>query len=108
MSAEDNLRVPPKKYMDPNASKYFKVQWAAVEDPYLQPGVVIDTSTWDITVAPDSGLIIVLGEESNTTTDAIVKVATPTAGLVYWLTNHCLFSDGTEDDQSIIIIGREM
>lgn len=108
LTAEDNLRIPPKKYMDPNAAKFFKVEWANEDDPYLADGVVIDESEWNITVAPDEGLTIIPGEESNTTTDAIVKVTGPTPGVAYWLTNHCAFSDGTEDDQSIIIIGKEM
>lgn len=102
MSVDDNLRVPPLKFKDPEAVKDYQVNWAG----YLSSGVTIALSTWAITVDPDSALAI--DSESNTATTATVILSGGAVGAKYWVTNHCVFSDGTEDDQSIIMMIKEM
>lgn len=107
MTADDNLRKPPKKYKDPDAVKDYSVNWL----PWLtrEDGTVTDaleTSVWLITVAPDESLTV--DSDSFTSPDTTVWLSGGTPGQSYWVTNRVTTIEGRTDDQSVIIVIKEM
>lgn len=112
MTAQDNLRTPETKYKDPQAVKPYGVDWSA----YLSPTDSITSSTWSITVGDDALVINATSlfaspEQETRQDDPLMSQIWLSGGVVskaYWVTNHMVSDEGIEDDQSIIIVIKEM
>jgi hypothetical protein len=92
MAVETHL--PPK---DPAGIIDYGVRWTN----WLPSGDTISSSSWTV----PAGLVKV--SEANTTTDAIIFLASGTVGQIYEVTNRIATAGGRQNDQTISILIEE-
>jgi hypothetical protein len=90
------------KLKDPDAILDYGFNWQAEEDPYLEQGDSIATSTWSV-AAPDNNLTIGSSSIDTTQTITIVWISAGTLGVVYTLTNQITTAAGRTDNRSMFI-----
>lgn len=91
MTAETHFTKDPAGIID------YTVRWSS----WLASGDTISSSNW--TVPPG----IVKVSEANTTTDAVIFLASGTVGQIYEVTNRIITAGGRQNDQTISILIEE-
>ena len=93
----------PTRVKDPQDRLDYGFDWAVAppDGPWLSDGDTITSSTWTITLAPDSALVI--DTSDNTTTVTRVWLSGGTLGQDYQVTNHVTTAQGRQRDRSIYI-----
>jgi len=86
------IHLPPK---DPHGIIDYTVRWTS----WLPSGDIISSSSWSL---PDPEIVKV--SEANTTTDAIIFLASGTVGQIYDVTNRIVTAGGRQNDQTISIL----
>jgi hypothetical protein len=89
MTAETHFTKDPAGIID------FTIRWTS----WLPSGDAISSSEW-LLPAPE----IVKVSEANTTTDAIIFLASGTLGVIYPVTNRIVTAGGRQNDQTISIL----
>lgn len=82
---------------DPGASIDYAVDWSA---GYLA-GQVITTSLWQVEPAESGGVVVAAGSAMPGKTQA--TIAGGVAGRVYRVTNRVIFSDGRNDERTLVV-----
>jgi hypothetical protein len=82
---------------DPQGIIDYTIRWTS----WLPSGDTISTSTWTV----PAGIVKV--SEANTTTDAIIFLASGTVGVIYPVTNRIVTAGGRQNDQTISILIEE-
>lgn len=82
---------------DPDGIIDYTVRWTS----WLPSGDTILSSTWIIPAIP-AGIVKV--SEANTTTDAVIFLASGTVGIIYEPTNRVVTIGGRQNDQTISIL----
>jgi hypothetical protein len=85
---------------DPQAKLPYSLDWSQVLSQ-LGGAVTITSSTWSVQVG------ITKDSDSFTSLNATVRLSGGAAGTDYEVTNHVVFSDGSEDERTILIMVRE-
>lgn len=91
MTAETHFGKDPAGIID------YTVRWTS----WLPSGDTISTSSWTV----PAGIVKV--SESNTTTDAVIFLASGTLGQIYEVTNRIVTAGGRQNDQTISILIEE-
>lgn len=84
---------------DPQSKLDYGIDWGS--DNWFAPGDYITASSWSITDAPDSALI--LSDQSFSGTQAGVWAAGGTVGQEYKVTNNIVTQQGRTDQRTIIL-----
>lgn len=79
---------------DPAGIIDYTVRWS----DWLPSGDTISSSTWIVPVG------ITKVSETNTTTDAVIFLASGTVGAIYEVTNRVVTAGGRQNDQTISIL----
>jgi hypothetical protein len=88
MTAETHFTKDPAGIID------YTIRWTS----WLPSGDTISSSSW--TVPPG----IVKVSEANTTTDAVIFLASGSLGVIYEVTNRIVTTGGRQNDQTISIL----
>jgi hypothetical protein len=91
MTAETHFIKDPAGIID------YTVRWSS----WLPSGDTISSSSWTV----PAGLVKV--SEANTTTDAVIFLASGTVGQIYEVTNRIITAGGRQNDQTISILIEE-
>jgi hypothetical protein len=91
MTAETHFIKDPAGIID------YTVRWSS----WLPSGDTISSSSWTV----PAGLVKV--SEANTTTDAVIFLASGTIGQIYEVTNRIITAGGRQNDQTISILIEE-
>ena len=91
MTAETHFQKDPAGIID------YTVRWSG----WLPNGDTISSSSWII----PTGIVKV--SEANTTTDAVIFLASGTVGIIYEVTNRIITAGGRQNDQTISILIEE-
>jgi hypothetical protein len=91
MTAETHFVKDPAGIID------YTVRWSS----WLPSGDTISSSAWTV----PAGLVKV--SEANTTTDAVIFLASGTVGQIYEVTNRIITTGGRQNDQTISILIEE-
>lgn len=81
----------------PGATEDFAVDWARANDPWLETGETITTSTWDVPTG------LTQGATSHTTTAATVWLSGGTLDRTYSVSNTITTSQGRTDVRTITV-----
>ncbi len=82
---------------DPGATEDFAVNWGRANDPWLQPGETITTSSWDVPPG------LTEGSNSHTDTTATVWLSGGTVDRCYRVSNTITTSQSRTDVRSISV-----
>jgi hypothetical protein len=82
---------------DPQGIIDYTIRWTS----WLPSGDTISSSNWTV----PAGIVKV--SEANTTTDAIIFLASGTVGVIYPVTNRIVTAGGRQNDQTISILIEE-
>jgi hypothetical protein len=91
MTAETHFVKDPAGIID------YTVRWSS----WLPSGDTISSSTWTVPA------VLVKVSEANTTTDAVIFLASGTVGQIYEVTNRIITTGGRQNDQTISILIEE-
>jgi hypothetical protein len=91
MTAETHFTKDPAGIID------YTVRWSS----WLPSGDAISSSSWTV----PTGIVKV--SEANTTTDAVIFLASGTLGQIYEVTNRIATTGGRQNDQTISILIEE-
>jgi hypothetical protein len=89
--------VEPHFIKDPNGIIDYTVRWTS----WLGTGDTISSSSW---IMPAGDIVQVA--TSNSTVDAVIRLASGTVGQLYEITNRIITANGEQNDQTISVLIR--